>query len=67
MSLSYTAWFLLPICLHLVFLSLHTKKQTPSLSKDKWGRIGDVCVCQHKQDQMIAQQEEATGKPMIFD
>lgn len=53
--------------LHLVFLSSYRKKQTLSLSNEKWGRIGDVHVCQHKQDQMIAQQEEAMGNPMIFD
>lgn len=43
----------------------HTKKQTSSLSVIQWA-VGDVRVCQHSQDQMIAQQEEATGKPMIL-
>lgn len=53
--------------LFLVFSSSHKKQQTLSLSSDKRGTIGDLHVCQHKQDQMIAQQEEATGNPMIFD
>lgn len=67
MSLSISLVLFVDAGLHSVFLSSHTMKQTLSLSNDKWGRIGDVHVCQHKQDQMIAQQEETTGNPMIFD